>query len=161
MSEVLAPIITAGVKQSLGFLQKKTEETFKYDFFGLILKLVVFYFVALFIAKYYEAVKLGSGFVQFIASIFGYQLPTAFPESLSKFFDTGYSGIKYWDAVKGVSIIIVLFEAKQYYETNSGKVSPATISIFGLIIGFLALITIPELSQRIKELQMLMKTVKK
>ena len=137
-----------------GFSQAKQKsiELYGYDFFGLIQKLVIFYVVALIIAKYYEAVKYGSGFIGFIAGLFGYEIPKVFPESLMRFFDTGYNGIKYWDLIHIIAILLITAEAMRHEHANQpGGMNPTSWGIFGLMGGFIGLISVPSLLQRMKE----------
>jgi len=148
--------------QALPMLQKlassskqKSSEIFGYDFIGLVFKLVLYYTVAYIIAKYMEFAIYGSGFIKTLVSIFGLNLPPLFPKQFEALFTDGYGQyhIKYWDIVKSISIVIIAYEGYNYYRTNKAAgahVDIMTIALFGLIEGFLVMITIPEILQRIK-----------
>ena len=133
-----------------------SKEIFGYDFVGLILKLVVFYGVALVIAKVMEAIIFSRGAFVVLANTLGYNVPSVdqFPQSLKDLFgETGVKGFKFWDIIKIVSILLVVAEFMRYVNTNKAlgsKSSPMTIGIFTLIIVALGLTTVPELIQRVK-----------
>ena len=133
-----------------------SKEIFGYDFVGLIVKLVVFYGVALVIAKVMEAIIFARGAFVILANTLGYNIPSAdqLPQSFKDLFgETGVKGFKFWDIIKIVSILLVVAEFMRYVNTNKAlgaKSSPMTIGIFTLIIVALGLTTIPELIQRLK-----------
>ena len=133
-----------------------SKEIFGYDFVGLIVKLVVFYGVALVIAKVMEAIIFARGAFVILANTLGYNIPSAdqLPQSFKDLFgETGVKGFKFWDIIKIVSILLVVAEFMRYVNTNKAlgsKASPMTIGIFTLIIVALGLTTIPELIQRVK-----------
>lgn len=131
--------------------QEFLTEKFGFDFVGLIIKLAIYFLVALVFAKFMEAVIfLRGGFIAF-ANLFGLKIPTAemLPESLKKLFDGGVGGFKYWDIVKLIAIILVIGEFIRYINIPQ-KSSPLTIGIFLLIISALAITTLPELAKRLK-----------
>ena len=133
-----------------------SKEIFGYDFVGLIVKLVVFYGVALIIAKVMEAIIFARGAFVILANTLGYNVPSAdqLPQSFKDLFgEQGVKGFKFWDIIKIVSILLVTAEFMRYLNQNKalgGKSSPMTIGIFTLIIVALGLTTIPELIQRVK-----------
>ena len=133
-----------------------SKEIFGYDFVGLILKLVVFYGVALIIAKVMEAIIFARGAFVILANTLGYNVPSAdqLPQSFKDLFsETGVKGFSFWDIIKIVSILLVTAEFFRYVNTNKAlgaKASPMTIGIFTLMILALGLTTIPELIQRVK-----------
>ena len=133
-----------------------SKEIFGYDFVGLILKLVIFYGVALIIAKVMESIIFARGAFVILANTLGYNVPSAdqLPQSFKDLFsETGIKGFKFWDIIKIVSILLVVAEFMRYLNQNKalgGKSSPMTIGIFTLIIVALGLTTVPELIQRIK-----------
>ena len=71
-----------------------SKEIFGYDFVGLILKLVVFYGVALIIAKVMEAIIFARGAFVILANTLGYNVPNSdqLPQSLKDLF--GGKGLK-------------------------------------------------------------------
>ena len=145
-------VATTGIQAG----KQVSKEIFGYDFVGLILKLVVFYGVALVIAKVMEAIIFARGAFVILANTLGYNIPSAdqLPQSLKDLFgEQGVKGFKFWDIIKIVSILLVVAEFMRYVNTNKAlgaKSSPMTIGIFTLIIVALGLTTIPELIQRVK-----------
>ena len=145
-------VATTGIQAG----KQVSKEIFGYDFVGLILKLVVFYGVALIIAKVMEAIIFSRGAFVILANTLGYNVPNVdqFPQSLKDLFgEQGIKGFKFWDIIKIVSILLVVAEFMRYVNTNKAlgaKSSPMTIGIFTLIIVALGLTTVPELIQRVK-----------
>ena len=146
-------VATTGIQAG----KQVSKEIFGYDFVGLILKLVVFYGVALIIAKVMEAIIFARGAFVILANTLGYNIPTAdqLPQSFKDLFsETGVKGFSFWDIIKIVSILLVTAEFFSYM--NSVKIdprkksSPMTIGIFTLIILALGLTTVSDLIQRIK-----------
>ena len=133
-----------------------SKEMFGYDFVGLIIKLAVFYGVALIIAKVMEAIIWSRGAFTILANTLGFSIPSneQLPQTLKDLFsDQGVKGFKFWDIIKIISILLVTAEFMRYTNTNKAlgaKSSPMTIGIFTLLIVALGLTTIPELIQRVK-----------
>ncbi len=133
-----------------------SKEMFGYDFVGLIIKLAVFYGVALIIAKVMEAIIWSRGAFTILANTLGFSIPSneQLPQTLKDLFsEQGVKGFKFWDIIKIISILLVTAEFMRYMKTNKaigGKASPMTIGIFTLIIVALGLTTVPELIQRVK-----------
>ena len=136
--------------------KEASKEIFGYDFVGLIVKLAVFYGVALLFSKFMEGVIYARGAFTIIANTLGFNIPSGdqFPQSLKDLFgETGIKGFKFWDIIKIVSILLVTAEFMRYTNTNKAlgaKSSPMTIGIFTLLIVALGLTTIPELIKRVK-----------
>lgn len=129
-----------------------------YDFVGLLSRVVVFYVVALVIAKIMETIVFFSGGLNTAASLFGIPMPSTVPNSIRKLFVEGYNvggmTIKWWDLIKVVSVVIVLMEMFQYMNQQKiigAKPAPSTLAVFALIISALALISVPQLAQMLKE----------
>ena len=129
-----------------------------YDFVGLISRIVVFYVVALAIAKVMELIVFSSDGISKVANMFGIPLPSNIPEPIRKLFVEGYNvggyNIKYWEFVKVASVVIVVMEFLQYNQEQKQlglKPAPTTLGVFFLIISALALISIPQIYQMIKE----------
>jgi len=145
-------VVTTGIQTG----KVVSKEIFGYDFVGLILKLAVFYGVALIISKIMESIIFARGAFTIISNTLGFNIPNAdqFPQSLKDLFsETGIKGFKFWDIIKIVSILLVTAEFMRYVNTNKAlgaKSSPMTIGIFTLIIVALGLTTVPELIQRVK-----------
>ncbi len=150
--------ILAGQTLATGFKtgQKLSTDTFSFDFPGLITKLIVFYLVAYAIAKVFEAIIFGNNVLKSILSLVGLNLPNTMPESVVNFFTDGFKGVKYWDIVKVLSILLVIMEWNNWNNTQKAlKISPSpmTQGVFAVLITGLALITVPELVQRLRELK--------
>lgn len=139
--------------------QKQSIELFGYDFVSLVFKLVIYFVSAYAIAKFMEAVIFVRGSFVIIANLLGFNIPDAeqIPVQLKDLFsDEGFHGVKYWDVIKVVAILLVIVEYLRYVDVNSkngGKTSPLTTGIFLLIGLGLSIITIPELVQQIKKLK--------
>lgn len=114
----------------------------------------MYFLLAYLVNKFLELVVLGSGFLKSLLSFFGVQVPTTIPQWAADFYTNGYQGIKFWDLVKFIAIVLVGWEAIRYWQANEalgGKASPLTLGIFAVILSLLALTTIPELLQRLKD----------
>ncbi len=136
--------------------QKLSSEAFTFDFPSLIVKLTVFYLVAFLVAKFFDAVIFGQNILFQIFNPLGIKFPTTFPESLVNFWENGIHGVKYWDIVKIISILLVVMEWKQWMQTQKTlgiNPSAMTQGVFFVIISGLILITVPDLFQRFKELR--------
>jgi len=129
-----------------------------YDFVGMMSRIVVFYVVALVIAKIMETIVFFSGGLNTAASLFGIPMPKTVPNVIRKLFVEGYNvggmTIKWWDLIKVISVIMVLMEMMQYINQQKligAKPAPSTLGVFAIIIGALTLITVPELVQMVRE----------
>ncbi len=156
MSAILADqgfkIARSGFKAS----QKLSSDAFTFDFPGLITKLIVFYLVAYAIAKVFEAIIFGNNVLKSILSLVGLNLPNTMPEAVVNFFTDGFKGVKYWDIVKVLSILLVIMEWNNWNNTQKAlgiAPSPMTQGVFAVLITGLILITVPELVQRLRELK--------
>ena len=162
ISQVLGQAIKKGgtpqtiiAKEGIGQARQFATEQFGYDFVGLIVKLTIFFTVALVFAKFMEAVIFVRGGFVLLANVLGFQIPSAeqIPDSLKKLFNGGVGGFKFWDIVKLVAIALVVAEFVMYLsnqKNSGGKPSPMTIGIFVLIFSLLGITTVPELYKRIK-----------
>lgn len=137
-------------KGALKTASKQSIELFGYNFVNLMLTLAVYFILAFIIAKYFEAVVLGKGFINDIAKLLGFDL--AFPENtiVRKLFVEGFGDqkIMYWDFIKGISITLVVIEWVRFNElqkATGGQTSMITHGVFSLIVGLLTIITIPKL----------------
>ncbi len=153
MSAILAgQVVQSGFKTT----QKLSSDTFSFDFPSLITKLIVFYLVAYAIAKVFEAIIFGNNVLKSILSLVGLNLPNTMPEAVVNFFTDGFKGVKYWDIVKVLSILLVIMEWNNWQQTQKAlkiNPSPMTQGVFAVLIAGLTLITVPELVQRLRELK--------
>ena len=129
-----------------------------YDFIGLSSRIIVFYVVALVIAKIMELIIFSTQGISTAARLFGIPLPSTIPNSVRKLFVEGYDiggmKIKYWDVVKIVATLMVIMEMLQYTQdmkSRGVKPLPSVLAVFVLLITANALISIPELYQMIRE----------
>ena len=148
-----AKIGQAITQKALGQSQEYSREIFGYDFGGLVVKLVIYFTIALLFSKFMEAVIYTRGVFVTFANLFGINVPTAdqIPDSIKKLFDGGIGGFKFWDLVKVVAILLITAEYFRYRKSNINNTSPMTTGIFVLLISVLAITTIPELIKRVKE----------
>lgn len=147
-----------GVKSA----QNLSIEFVGYDFVGLLVKIVFFQLAALLIAKYFEILKGGQTVFLSILKFFGFNVPVPIGNSwqmVLDFYTVGWNGIKYWDVIKLLTILIIAIELNSYMKAQKrlgGEPSPATVATFILIIGFFLIITLPEMIQRIKDANAMM-----
>ncbi len=157
---LLIPALAKGAKVLAGSKIAKSSfdesgqfltEKFGYDFVALITKLTVYFVIALIFAKLMEAIIFTRGSFVLIANLLGFNIPKSeqLPDSLKKLFNGGISGLKFWDFVKIVAILLVIAEFIRYTKLPQ-KSSPLTIGIFILIIAVLGITTVPELAKRLK-----------
>ncbi len=162
MSAIIAGQVAGVARKGFNLSQKISSDAFTFDFPSLIVKLTVFYVVAYAVSKIFEAIIFGQNTLFNIAKLFGVNLPSTLPEPLVNFFQEGFKGIKYWDIVKVISILLVVMEWNNWNNTQKlAKInpSPMTQGVFFVIISGLILITVPELFQRFKELRAMNQTV--
>ena len=149
-------------RQTAKETSKFSVEQFTFDFPGLFIKLFVFFVVAYAINKVMEAIILGSNVTKAFLTLFGIRVPDTLPEALVKFWtdgvQTGNITIKFWDIVKALALILVIYEWYNWYNAEKTKVntpSPMTHGVFALLVSSLGLITFPEIWQRLKEIRAL------
>lgn len=156
MSQFVLPAVEAaklGIK-SFQKTSKLSLELFKYDFFGLAIKLVVYFAFAWIINQYLRWINGDTN--TRLAVIFGalgglplfglaqWLIDLLQPKEVK-------TGVKYWDIVKGVAFLLVAWEAYNYYESNQKTSSPMTLGIFGLILALLGLSVVPDIITKLKE----------
>lgn len=162
MSQFVMPAALAG--KTVIKAKKLIEDQLGYDFFGLAIKIVVFFSAAWFLEQWLKynsnrpvsatiaAIFAGLGGAAFFAlSQWLIDLITSKEEK---------SGIKYWDVIKIVATLLVMWEAYNYYNSRESlnmKPSPFTLGVFGVIITVLGLMAVPDLLKKIQELQMVIK----
>ena len=126
--------------------------------FGTEKDIVVFFIVSYIIAKVFECIIFGNNVFIALAKLVGINVPDTLPENLVNFWKDGINGFRYWDIVKALATLLVLAEWFQWYNTEKAKdpkniPSPLTNGVFFVIVSGLALITFPELFQRLKEIR--------
>jgi len=133
-----------------------------YDFVGLLTRIVIFFVVALIIAKIFELIIFAQSGLTTAAKLFGIPLPTHAPEFIRKLFDEGYvigsTRIKWWDLIKILAVLMVTYEMilfMQNKKAQNEKAAPTTIAIFVLIIAGLTVISFADIFQMLKERQLI------
>ncbi len=132
-----------------------SREIFGFDFVNLGLKLLVYFTVALILAKVMEAIVFARGSFVLIANLLGFSIPKEeqLPQTLKDLFNGGIKGFKFWDLVKVIAILLVITEMIMYVNQNrrmGSNPSPMTLGVFTLIIVSLGITTVPELVKRLK-----------
>ena len=127
-----------------------------YDFVGLASRLIVFFLVAYGINLYFKATIAGDTFLNAV----GLNFPATTPEWLRKLFEEGYQGVTYWNIIQTIAILLVVMEALQYdrkLKESDKKANATTLGLFALIVLGLALVTFPQMIQKIQEFQLMVK----
>jgi len=149
-------------RQSFKEGSKFSVEQFTYDFPGLFVKLFAFFIVAYAVNKIMEAVIFGTNLLFEFLKFFKVTTPPVMPQWLVDFWTDGYKAgtivIKFWDIVKVVALVLVIYEWYSWYNAEKKQVmtpSPMTHGVFAIIVTALSLITFPEIWERVKELKMM------
>lgn len=142
-------------KQVVGTAQQLSIEAFGFDFTGLFMKLIFFFALNFLFAKFMEAIIFTRGIWVTVARLLGIQIPPAdqVPDTIKKLFDGGLGGFKFWDIVKLLAILLVVWEYFNYRKAqlSVGKsTSPLTTGVFVSIIGFLSITALPQIFKRLK-----------
>ena len=104
-----------------------------------------------------EAVKFATGGWIAIANFIGIKVPSTeeLPSTWNQLFDeTGYKGVKWWDLVNIVAILIVIataFNFQKSVEASGNKVSYITWAIFAMITGFIVITGVSKLVVKLQE----------
>lgn len=150
MSQIIIPQATKKIYDVSKQLQ---EQSLGYNFTGLLTGLVFIFIFAKLIEAYVSITTGATSAWLGIIKTFGFNVPTNAPNAIVSLVQTGFGGIKYWDMIKGLMILIIGLEWMK--ADKSKQLSYAGHAAFGLIMGFFALITFPSLVQRLKEIQVL------
>ena len=155
---IIQEAVRKGIRTGFTAAKEISIQSTGYDFVGLTTRILVFYVVALVIAKVMELIIFSTSGISTAARLFGIPLPNTVPEVIRKLFVEGYNvgnvTIKWWDLIKIISVLMVVMEMLQYMEHNKiagTKPAPTTLGVFTLIIAALALISVPSLVQMIRE----------
>ena len=142
-------------KSAISQAQNLSLQKFGYDFTGLFFRLFIFFGLAFVFAKFMESVILTrGGFITF-ANFLGWKIPQSdqLPDTIKKLFGDGIQGFKFWDIIKIIGMVLVVYE---YFEFKNQKneldqsVNPLTTGVFLLLVIMLGVTTIPELVKRVK-----------
>lgn len=157
MAAVLGRAALVGAQyapQALQTAKNISMEALGYDFVGLVAKIGLYYIAALLFSKYLELVAGGATLLRNFLALLGFQVPLFVPQPILDFWQNGYMGIKFWDVVKTISLALVFWEYSNYRRAQQQlgrEPSPMTEGIFWLLMGFIAMITFPELIQRLRD----------
>jgi len=158
----LVVVQAAVARKGFQVVQETAKSLAGYDFIGLMTRVIVFYVVALIIAKIMELIVFASGGITTAARLFGIPIPNSVPEPIRRLFVEGYDvggmKIKWWDLIKLVAVIMVIMEMLNFIQSQKNigaKAAPTTLGVFILIIAALTLVSVPDLYQMIKERQVI------
>jgi len=157
MSALIAQQVGAGTIAGTKQAGKLSIELFGFDFITLALKILVFFVAAVIVDKiHFMLVSPAINVASTILGVFGFFIPTdkAEPDFFKKLFGEGYYGLKYWDFVRIMTLLLVVAEFMIFYQTQKklgGTISPMTTGIFGLIIFGLSAYTFPDLINKLKK----------
>jgi len=158
----LVVVQAAVARKGFQVASKTVESLAGYDFIGLMTRILVFYVVAIVIAKVMELIIFASAGLTTASRLFGIPLPNNVPDVIRKLFDEGYdvggAKIKFWDLVKLLSVLLVIMEMLNFIQIEKAigrKPAPTTLGVFVLIIAALTLISVPDLIQMIREKQVI------
>ncbi len=151
-------VAVSGALTSAKVGQETLKQLAGYDFVGLLTRIVIFYVVALIIAKMFELIIFAQTGITKVANLFGIPLPTHAPEVIRKLFAEGYQvgtiTVKWWDVIKILSVLLVTYEMILFMQEKKAmglKASPTAIGIFVLIIAGLTVISFADIYQIYKE----------
>ena len=165
----MSVVVVEAIKTAAGISRQSSKEAgklsielFSFDFANLAIKLLVWFMIAVVIDKiHFVITSAGVNVVSTIVNAFGYNLPTtqSEPDFFKKLFGEGYFGLKYWDMVKILAIVLVFIEFMRWFENEKrlailNGTNPApnyfTVGIFASIIVLLSAFTVPELIKKLK-----------
>ena len=101
-----ALIARQGAKEA----SKISKKSLGFDFIPLLTSLILYYVIAFAFAKFMEASKFATGGFISIANFLGANIPSTeeLPSQWNRLFDeTGYNGVKFWDIINVVALLIV------------------------------------------------------
>ena len=166
VSQVLIKEIAQSTREGIKQAGLFSQDTFRFDFVSLILKIFIFFAIGYTINKIMEAIIGGDNFIRSVAGLVGVNFPEVMPKAVVNFwtsgFQTGAITVKFWDIVKVIAVLFVAMELMMYIENeknNKRKPNPSTLAVFGILIVSLSLITFPELFTRIQEIRAMNRTV--
>ena len=149
-----ALIARQGAKEA----SKISKKSLGFDFIPLLTSLVLYYVIAFAFAKFMEASKFATGGIVSIANFLGFNVPSTeeLPSQWNRLFDeTGYNGVKFWDIINVVALLIVIATALNFQKSVESiperKVSPITWAIFAMIGGFIVITGVSKLVMKLQE----------
>ena len=104
-----------------------------------------------------EASKFATGGIVSIANFLGFNVPSTeeLPSQWNRLFDeTGYNGVKFWDIINVVALLIVIATALNFQkntEASGNQVQLITWAIFAMIGGFIIVTGVSKLVMKLQE----------
>lgn len=158
MAVIPQALIAKEIAQRSGKEASKVSRTMLgFDFIPLITSLFIFYTIAFLFSKYMEASKFASGGFIAFANLIGFNIPPPeeLPNSWNKLFDEeGLNGVKWWDLINIIAIVIIVATAFQFNNNTKAKgdeVQPITWAIFGLMVSFIVITGVSKLVTKLQQ----------
>ena len=148
-----ALIARQGAKEA----SKISKKSLGFDFIPLLTSLVLYYVIAFAFAKFMEASKFATGGFISIANFLGANIPSTeeLPSQWNKLFDEGgYSGVKFWDIINVVALLIIIATALNFQkntEASGNQVQLITWAIFAMLGGFIIVTGVSKLVMKLQE----------
>ena len=144
-------------RQSAKEASKISKKSLGFDFIPLLTSLILYYVIAFAFAKFMEASKFATGGIVAIANFLGFNVPSSeeLPNQWNRLFDeTGYNGVKFWDIINVVALLIVIATALNFQkntEASGNQVQLITWAIFAMIGGFIVVTGVSKLVMKLQE----------
>ena len=148
-----ALIARQGAKEA----SKISKKSLGFDFIPLLTSLVLYYVIAFGFAKFMEASKFATGGFISIANFLGANIPSTeeLPSQWNRLFDeTGYNGVKFWDIINVVALLIIIATALNFQkntEASGNQVQLITWAIFAMLGGFIIVTGVSKLVMKLQE----------
>ena len=144
-------------RQSAKEASKISKKSLGFDFIPLLTSLVLYYVIAFAFAKFMEASKFATGGFISIANFLGANIPSTeeLPSQWNRLFDeTGYNGVKFWDIINVVALLIIIATALNFQkntEASGNQVQLITWAIFAMLGGFIIVTGVSKLVMKLQE----------
>jgi hypothetical protein len=144
-------------RQSAKEASKISKKSLGFDFIPLLTSLILYYVIAFAFAKFMEASKFATGGFISIANFLGANIPSTeeLPSQWNRLFDeTGYNGVKFWDIINVVALLIIIATALNFQkntEASGNQVQLITWAIFAMLGGFIIVTGISKLVMKLQE----------
>ncbi len=128
----------AALKRGFQVAQETTKQLAGYDFVGLVTRIIIFYVVALIIAKVMELIVFSQAGITTAARLFGIPLPNNVPEPIRRLFVEGYDvggmKIKWWDLIKLLAVVLVISEMQPWSVVDKAVKLLVNVLITGIVL---------------------------
>ena len=144
-------------RQSAKEASKISKKSLGFDFIPLLTSLILYYVIAFGFAKFMEASKFATGGFISIANFLGANIPSTeeLPSQWNRLFDeTGYNGVKFWDIINVVALLIIIATALNFQkniEASGNQVQLITWAIFAMLGGFIIVTGVSKLVMKLQE----------